>query len=234
MRNFAALYSVITLALLVGARADLTIVQKVEGQGQNGEITVKIKGEKERMDAPSQPTRIIDGKTGEMTDLLNEKKSFIRISAQQMKAAAETINKFDDGKPPSPHKLTPTGKKETINGYETEEFVYETPQFKASFWVATKYPDATDILKQMQAPVSGAWKPSNMGMPDYTDFAGLPLKTVISVGDNQVATTIMSIKKDSISAAEFDIPKDFQELKKPLDAAPPPVESSMSSPAATP
>jgi len=86
----------------------------------------------------------------------------------------------------------------------------------------------------MQAPVSGAWKPSNMGMPDYTDFAGLPLKTVISVGDNQVATTIMSIKKDSISAAEFDIPKDFQELKKPLDAAPPPVESPAGSPAATP
>ena len=234
MRNFAALYSVIALVPLVCARADLTIVQKVDGPGQNGEITVKIKGDKERMDAPSQPTRIIDGKTGEMTDLLNEKKSFIRISAQQMKAAAETINKFDDGKQPSPHKLTPTGKKETINGYETEEFVYETPQFKASFWVATKYPDAADILKQMQAPVSGAWKPSNMGMPDYTDFAGLPLKTVISVGDNQVATTIMSIKKDSISAAEFDIPKDFQELKKPLDAAPPPVESPMSSPAATP
>jgi hypothetical protein len=234
MRNFAALCSVITLALLVCARADLTIVQKVEGPGQNGEITVKIKGDKERMDAPSQPTRIIDGKTGELTDLLSEKKSFIRISAQQMKAAAETINKFDDGKQQSPRKLTPTGKKETINGYETEEFVFETPQFKASFWVATKYPGAADILKQMQAPVSGAWKPSNMGMPDYTDFAGLPLKTVISVGDNQVATTIMSIKKDSISAAEFDIPKDFQELKKPLDAAPPPVESPASSPAATP
>src|SRR5260370_42516533 len=116
MRNFAALYSVIMLALLVCARADLTIVQKVEGPGQNGEITVKIEGDKERMDAPSQPTRIIDGKTGEMTDLLNDKKSFVRISAQQMKAAAETINKFDDGKQPSRHKLTPTGKKETING----------------------------------------------------------------------------------------------------------------------
>src|SRR5439155_22899464 len=115
------------------------------------------------------------------------------------------------GKPRSPHTLTPNGKKENIKGYETEEFVYETPRFKASFWVATKYPDAADILKQMQAPVSGAWKPSNMGMPDYTDFAGLPLKTVISVVDNQIATTIMSIKKDSISAAEFDIPKDFQE-----------------------
>jgi hypothetical protein len=234
MRNLAALYSIITLALLASARADLTIVQRVDGVGQNGDVTVKIKGDKERIDAPSQPTRIIDGKSGEMTDLLNEKKTFIRISAEQMKAAAETINKFDDGKQPSAPKLTSTGKKETINGYETEEFVFETPRFKASFWVATKYPDSAGILKQMQMPISGAWKPSNMGMPDYTDFAGLPLKTVISVGDNQVVTTIVSIKKDPISAADFDIPKDFQELKKPLDAAPPPVENPATSPSATP
>src|SRR5437016_9095500 len=234
MRNLASLFPIIIFGLLVSARGDLTIVQRVEGAGQNGEVTVKIKGDKERIDAPSQPTRIIDGKSGEKTDLINEKKSFVRISAEQIKAAAETINKFSGGEKPAAPKLTPTGRKETINGYETEEFVYQTPKFKASFWVATKYPDAAGILKQMQAPISGAWKPSNMGMPDYTDFAGLPLKTVISVGDNQVVTTIMSIKKDSISAAEFDIPKDFQELKKPLDAAPPPVESPMSSPAATP
>lgn len=235
MRNLAALCSVVTLGLLVSARADLTVVQRVEGAGQNGEVTVKIKGDKERIDAPSQPTRIIDGKTGEMTDLMNDRKSFIRISAEQMKAAAETINRFDEGKKPSTRKLTPTGKKETINGYETEEFVFETSKFKASFWVATKYPDAAGILKQMQMPMSGAWKPSNLGMPDYTDFAGLPLKTVISVGDNQVVTTIMSIKKDSISPTDFDIPKDFQEMKKPLDAAPPPVENpAATSPSATP
>ena len=234
MRNFALFFSIISLGLLLPARADLTIVQKVEGAAQNGEVTVKIKGDKERIDAPSQPTRIIDGKTGEMTDLMNDRKSFVRISAQQMKAAAETINKFNGGEKPAAPNLTPTGKKETINGYETEEYVYQTPQFKASFWVATKYPDAAGILKQLQAPMAGAWKPSNVGMPDYTDFAGLPLKTVISVGDNQVVTTIMSIKQDSINATDFEVPKDFQELKKPLDAAPPPVESPMTSPSATP
>jgi uncharacterized protein DUF4412 len=234
MRNLAALYSIVTLGLLVSARADLTIVQRVEGVGPNGEITVKIKGDKERIDAPSQPTQIIDGKTGEMTELMTDNKRFIRISAEQVKAAAETINKFEEGKQPSTPKLASTGKKETINGYETEEFVYETPKFKASFWVAAKYPDAAGILKQMQAPVSGAWKPSNMGMPDYTDFAGLPLKTVISVGDKQISTTIMSIKKDSVNATDFDIPKDFQELKTPLHAAPPPVENPAASPSATP
>src|SRR5437660_3016067 len=226
---------VLSISFVGSTRADLTIVQKVEGPGQDSETTVKIKGDKERMDAPSQPTRIIDGKSGEMMDLLNEKKTFIRISAEQMKAAAETINKFEDGKQAAPaQKLTPTGKKETINGYETEEFTYQTPQFKASFWVAMKYPDAAAILKEMQAPFSGAWKPSNMGMPDYTDFPVLPLRTVISLGENKVSTTIASIKKDPISAAEFDVPKDFQELKKPLGAAPPPVEPVTSSPSATP
>jgi hypothetical protein len=234
MRKLAALSSIAVLGLLVSARADLTIVQRVEGSGQDGEITVKIKGDKERVDSPSQPTQIIDGKTGEMTDLMNDKKSFVRISAEQMKAAAETINKFDEGKQPSARKLTPTGKKETINGYETEEFVFETPQFKASFWVATNYPDAAGILKQMQTPFSGAWKPSNLGMPDYTDFTGLPLKTVVSFGGKQVVTSIVSIKKDSINATEFDIPKDFQEMKKPIDASPPPVENPAASPSATP
>ena len=234
MRNLASLFPIIIFGLLVSARGDLTIVQRVEGAGQNGDVTVKIKGDKERIDAPSQPTRIIDGKTGELTDLMNNKKSFVRISAAQIKAAAETINKFDGGEKPGAPKLTPTGKKETINGYETEEYVYETPQFKASFWVTAKYPDAAGILKQMQAPISGAWKPSNMGMPDYTDFPGLPLKTVISVGDNKVVTTMMSIKKDSVNATDFDIPKDFQELKRPIEAAPPPVESPANSPSATP
>jgi hypothetical protein len=220
---------------LLSARADLTIVQKVEGPGQDSETTVKIKGDKERIDAPSQPSRIIDGKSGNMTDLINDQKKFIRISAEQMKAAAETITKFEVGKESAPaQKLIPTGNKETINGYETEEFAYRTAQFQASFWVATKYPDAAAILKEMQAPFTGAWKPSNMGMPDYTDFPGLPLKTVISVGSNKVTTTITSIKKDPVNAAEFDIPKNFEELKKPIDASPPPVESMTPGPSATP
>src|SRR5213078_1793292 len=90
-----------------------------------------------------------------------------------------------------------------------------------SFWVASKYPDAADILKQMQAPIAGAWKPSNMGMPDYTDFSGLPLKTVISVGPTQVVTTVVSIKQDPVNASEFEVPKDFQELKEPIQSSSP-------------
>ena len=235
MRNLIACFSVITFALLVSARADLTIVQRVEGPGQTGDTTVKIKGDKERIDGAGQPTRILDGKSGEMIDLMTDKKTFVKISAEQIKAAAEAINKFG-GDQKAKAKLTPTGKKETINGYETEELVYDAPQFKVSFWVAKKYPDSSAILKEMQGPVSGAWKPSNMGMPDYTDFEGLPLKTVISMGENQVTTIITSIKKDSLNATEFEIPKDFHELTRPAQSGLQPGGNpgSAASPAATP
>ncbi len=234
MRFLLVGVATITLGLIVSARADLTIVQRVEGAGATGDTTVKIKGDKERVDAPDQPTRIMDGKSGEMTDLMNERKTYVKISAEQIKAAAEALNKFEGAEKPAPPKLTPTGKKETINGYETEEFVFDSPRFKASFWVAAKYPEAAAILKEMQAPFSGAWKPSNMGMPDYTDFLGLPLKTVISMEGNQMTTTIVSIKKDPVNAAEFEIPKDFQELKRPAQTAPAPGANPAGSPAATP
>jgi hypothetical protein len=228
MRNFLLGFAAVSLAFLCSARADLTIVQRVDGVGQNGNVTVKIKGDKERIDAPSQPTRIIDGKTGEMTDLMNDRKSFVTISAAQIKAAAASMSLNADKNSAGP-KLTPTGQKETINGYETEEYAYETPQFKASFWIANKYPGAADILKQMQTPISGAWKPSNMGMPDYTDFSGLPLKTVISVGENKVVTTIVSIKQESLNASEFEIPKDFQPYKQPIQSGSPSGAPSTSS-----
>ena len=227
MRNFLILCAVV-VASVFSARADLTIVQRVDGTGQNGETTVKIKGDKERIDSPSQPTRIIDGKTGEMTNLMNDQKSFVKISAAQIKAAAESMSLNADKKSGS-STLASTGRKETIDGYETEEYTYETPRFKASFWIASKYPGATEILKQMQAPIAGAWKPSNLGMPDYTDFKGVPLKTVISVGPNEVVTTIVSIKQDPLNASDFEIPKGFQELEQPVRSTLPAGSPSTSS-----
>lgn len=229
MRNFASLGVAIFFGFLFSVRADLTIVQRVEGAGQDGDVTVKIKGDKERIDAPSQPSRIIDAKAGEMTDLINDEKSYVKITAAQIKAAALAINP-DAPKKSGPPKLTPSGKKEKISGYDTEEYVLQASQFTASFWVATKYPDAASILKEMEGPMSGPWKPTTMGMPDYSDFAGVPLKTVISVGSNQVSTTILSIKHDAVNSSEFDIPKDFQELKKPIQPVPEPGEPSSSSP----
>jgi Domain of unknown function (DUF4412) len=206
------------MCLPLTARADLIVVQKVEGAGPVADMTIKIKGDKARIDATPQMSTIIDGKTGEMINLMNDQKAAVRVSAEKMKAAAEMVAKFTDknkNKSVEKPKLTATGKKETVNGYEAEEYVYEAPDLKATYWIASKYPDGAAILKEMQSLKSEAWTAGNAKMPDYRDFPGLPIKTVIAVGGNQITSTITSIRKDPVSDAEFSIPKDFQEIKTP-------------------
>jgi uncharacterized protein DUF4412 len=200
-------------------RADLTIVQKVEGGGANNEMTMKLKGDKMRIEISPQLTTIIDAKTGEMINLMNDQKKVMRMSGEKVKAAMEMARQFSDknGKKAADEKpkLASTGKKETINGFETEQYTYETPEFKAAYWIAPKYPNGAAILKQLQSIKPDVWKTSHTQMPDYRDFPGLPIKTVLSMAGNQITTTLIAVKEDPLSDAEFTVPKDYQEMKLP-------------------
>jgi hypothetical protein len=217
--------------LLFSARADLTIMQKVDGVGGAGEMTMKIKGDKMRIEVSPQITTIFDGKTGELTNLMNDQKTVVRISADKMKAATEMIKKFNSKKESAEKaSLVPTGKKETISGYETEQYAYDGPNFKATYWIALNYPDGAAILKQLQAIKSEAWNATDTKMPDYRDFPGLPIRTHIAMtkqhqgtvsnsaasgSGTEITTTLISIKQDPLSDAEFAVPKDYQEMSMP-------------------
>jgi hypothetical protein len=204
--------------LAFNARADLTMVQKIEGAGPPFNMTIKIKDSKARIDGNSAMATIIDGKTGEMINLMLDQKKIVRISAEKMKAALTMMNKYNgagknaEGAKP---KLVATGKKEKINGYDTEEYTYETPTYKASYWVAPQYPNSAAILKQLETLNPQLWAANSMNLPDYSIFNGVPIKTVISAGGNQVTSTLVSINQDPIDAAEFVAPKDFEEMKIP-------------------
>lgn len=200
-------------------RADLTIVQKIEGAGANSAMTMKLKGDKVRIEISPQLTTIIDAKTGEMVNLLNDQKTIARMSGEKVKAAMEMALQFSDknGKKAANEKprLVSTGQKETINGFETEQYSYETPEFKATYWIAPKYPNGPAILKQLQTINPDVWKTSRTQMPDYRDFPGLPIKTVLSMAGNQITTTLIAIKEDPLDDAEFTVPNDYQEMKLP-------------------
>ena len=208
---------IVTVFLAVAARGDLTIVQEVEGIGSVKQITTKFKGEKARVEVSPEITTIIDSKSGEMLNLMNGKKKFLRISAEKSKAIAELASKYGGDSPAAAErsKLTPTGKKEMINGYEAEEYVRESASVKESYWIALKYPDSAAIMKQLQAIAPAAWNDVAKGMLDFRDFPGLPLRTIVKRGGKEIISTITSIKQDPLSEAEFSVPKDFQELKVP-------------------
>lgn len=200
------------------ARADLTLVQKIERTGSITEATFKIKGDKVRIEIPGGATTILDKKTGE-TLLLYSTKQFRRIPGNKPKTTPEMAK--DEGKTApgaQTSKLSPTGKKETINGHETDEFIYETPSGKSSFWIALKYPDAALITRQLQ-PIS----PDDG--PDYRDLPGVPIRIhrKTSRGEN-ITITVLSIKQDPLSDAEYSPPKDFQD--EALSVKPSPAPSS--------
>jgi uncharacterized protein DUF4412 len=211
------------ISLLVGAgwlgsvRADLTITQKVDGAFGLNDMTIKIKGDKARIDASPQITTIIDGKTGEIITLMNDKKQVMRISAEKGKALADMARKFGmDNTANTKPRLVPTGKKETIGGYESEEYKVEGAAFPAMYWVTTKYPDYAGILRQLQKTQPSAWDVTKKGMPDYNDLPGLPMRMTVKTSEQgEITTTITSIKQDPISDDQFIIPKDFTEMQMP-------------------
>lgn len=203
--------------LSVTARGDLTIVQKIEGSGALKQITMKLKGDKARVEVSPDITTIMETKGGDILTLMNTKKKFVRISAEKSKAIAELASKYgkDASAPAEKSKLTATGRKETINGYETDEYVRESASMKESYWIALKYPDSAEIVKQLQAIAPTAWNDIAKGMLDFNDFPGLPLRTIIKTDRKEVICTIISIKQDLLSDVEFAVPRDFEELKVP-------------------
>lgn len=199
-------------------RADVTLVQKVEGlETAPGEMIIKIKGDKLRIDPSPKVTTIFNGATGELTTLMRDEKSVIRMSADKLKAAAAMLKQFTSEKETKP-KLVATGQKETINGIETDQYVYDGADFKATYWIAPNYPKGAEILRQLQAVKSEAWSAANTQLPDYHDFPGLPIRTRVITkheGAREFTSTITAVRLDPISDAEFSVPADFKEIKMP-------------------
>jgi len=202
------------LTLSQSARADFTIVQKVEQKGTANEIVLKLKGEKIRMEATADVTMIVDGKTGDTVTLMNAQKKYLRISGEKAKAIAELATKYSGANAEKP-KLVATGKKMTVNGYEADEYAGESAQFKARYWIAPSFPDSAAIMKQLQAVIPATWNDLAKGMMDYRDLPGFPLRTQVKMGEEEITSTVTVVKHDVLSEAEFVPPKDFQEVKMP-------------------
>ncbi len=122
-----AFYSLaLSVCVILPIRADLTIVYSTTvqpaSQGQKVQttpnaiaaatnMTIKVKGDRARIDASSQISVIFDGRTGELINLLNDQKTVVRISPDKMRAIADMLNKFNSTQAGSEKpRLTPRGR----------------------------------------------------------------------------------------------------------------------------
>ncbi len=205
------------LCFALNSRADLTVIQTLQGAGPVSEISMRIKGDKARIDATPEVSTIIDGKTGEMLNLMVAQKKFMRISGEKVKAMAQMTASADDGKKESDTpKLVATGRKETINGFPAQEYTCETPQLKASYWITTQFPNSASVLQQMQRIEPAQWQGVKKGIPKLSDFPGLPIRSAVKFESQpEVVTTIKTVSETSLPESDFVVPAGFEEMKMP-------------------
>ena len=206
------------LSCLAGAnltRADLTVVQKVEGVGQAYENTSMSKDGKARVDTSPGTSLIMDLKTGETISLNRPQKTFLKISGEMTRTAIASVQKTQDEHPDARSPLTPTGRKETISGYDAEEYTCTVAGVKGSLWLTKALPDYQAALKELGAGFKqGAMATTmqNYGF-DMSTLPGFPVRSVLEVPPGQTMTrTVISANTRFIDEAEFQIPADYKEV----------------------
>jgi hypothetical protein len=206
------------LGLLVTAslvRADLVIVQKVEGGGQNSEQTIKIKGDKARTDLNPTVSMITNGATGEMITVMHTGRTYLKVPADQTKSMLEQLQKLR-GANAEPAKLQPTGKKEKIGEYDCEIFTAGLGSLTATYWIAKDFPNYQSVLAQLDKFQSSTISAMGKGlMPDMKDFPGMAMKTEIDLNGKKVTTTLVSAKEENVDPKAFDIPAGYKEISSP-------------------
>lgn len=205
---------VLAAAFPLPARADLVLVQRVEGGGQSGDQTIYIKDGKSRADLAGSLSLITDAATGDAFTLKHAERTFMKIPAIQSQAMLAELRK-QRGEAPPPQ-LQPTGKKEKVGEYECEIFTADLGKLTVQYWIARDFPNAAAIQQQLAAAQSGALALASQGlMPDPASFPGLTLKTVLELSGKKVTTTTVSVRETPVAATQFELPRTYKETASP-------------------
>ena len=216
--NKAIIVGTALVCVALTARADYTINEQIERSGKAQPISVKIKGTKFRVDMSETHSVIIDSATGEMTILFHPQRSYLRISADTVKAQARALKallgqKSDDA---AAVELKTTGNHEQIDGYDAEEYTTEFNGVPMSFFVARSYPNYQKILAALTQLQSSPVLGEARGLVIPPDkLPGLPLRTIQSIRGQQIVTSINSVQETDLPDSVFSIPGDYKQLAPP-------------------
>jgi len=204
-----------SLALVFTARGDYVIKEELENSGQVQQITLKIKDAKVREDVGGQNSAIIDSNTGETTLLLHSQKAFLKINPEQLKAQAEALKDLLGAKAENPAniELKPTGKRETINGFATDEYTTNFNGVQLSIFIAKGFPNYQKLVEALYRVQSGPAMDILRSMSIPPDkYPGLPIRTTESIMGQKIVVILDSAQETDVPDTDFIIPSDYKEL----------------------
>ena len=204
-----------SLALVFTARGDYLIKEELENSGQVQQITLKIKDAKVREDLGGQSSAIIDSNTGETSLLLHSQKAFLKINPEQLKEQAKALKDLLGTKAENPGniELKQTGKRETINGFATEEYTTNFNGVPLSIFIAKEFPNYQKIVEALYRAQSGPAMDvlRSMSIPPEK-YPGLPVRTTENIMGQEIVVTLDSAQETDVPDTDFTIPSDYKEL----------------------
>jgi hypothetical protein len=211
MRTTIAL--VVSMVCAFCAKADYVIKQTIENAGKTRQVEIKVKDTRLRIDSVNQSSALFDSKTGEETLLLHQQKAFLKISGDQLKSRTEAMKhalKLSDEDKASVE-LKPTGKKETIQGYEAEEYETTIAGIPTTILIAKSYPNYQKFLEAMSIAQKASAVQSNLAIsPDK--YPGMPLRTEMELKGQKLTTTLDSAEETNLPDDDFVVPADYKEV----------------------
>ena len=197
------------------AHADLVVEQKMESAVINGVVTMKVKGNLARVEAPTpvgQTISIFDLEKGKMTILMTTQNVAIEMDLNAMKAQAAELQKAA-GADAAALKPTATGSKKKVGEWDTEEYTLTTQGVTMHLWIAPGFPNGKAIAQELGKLSQGM----SVGTPD-PNALGLPGVVVLSEVETpvgKVTTTLQSVKQEPVEASEFVVPEGYKVVQPP-------------------
>ena len=222
----------LTFALtLAAARADLVVEQKIESQMQNGNITIKVKGDNIRIDMPTSPmgamSTVMNVNTGDSLSLIHGQKMAMKVSGAQTKAMMEAMKKQAPATENAAPKLQATGKTEKVGDYTTEIYTWTGAGSTQTLWIAKDFPNYASFKDELgKLNKSAATGIAKDMQPDFSTLPGMVVKTIAETAGMKMTSTLISVKQEPVDAALFQAPADYQSMTPPAlpgAAAPPPI-----------
>jgi hypothetical protein len=202
--------------------ADLVIEQSVESPVQNGTLTLKVKGDKVRVDMTAGPagaiSTVMDTATGDSVTMIHDRKMVMKIPGAQTRKAMEAMkSKAAQGSDaPTPAKVQSTGRTEKVGGYDTEIYTWDAHGMKQTLWVARDYPDYASFKTELQKINNSSAAGMAKGLtPDLAELPGMVVKSETETNGQKFTTSLVSLKKVPVDAALFEVPADYQEMGRP-------------------
>ena len=213
------LAAALLLSISVLARADFVLENKLEAGRMTIPATLKMKGDRIRMDVATGPrgatSTIIDTATGEITQLLHARKIAVKMSGAALKEQSEAAKKRAGISADEPAaKPKATGAKERVGEWDCEIYIWSSGTVSARLWVATNVPKAAE-LKALTAKLNASGLGSLGSEMGEEDLPGVVVKTETKLPSGRTTLTVTAIREEEVAASELVVPSDYNTVTPP-------------------